>query len=68
MSNMLAMVHRLVHVGSLRYLTESILFAGSSKVDRIILLDREVDVVTPMVTQITFEGLIDEITGRSLGV
>ncbi len=25
-----------------------------------ILLDREVDVVTPMCTQLTYEGLIDE--------
>eukprot|EP00877_Chromochloris_zofingiensis_P013688 jgi/Chrzof1/8573/Cz03g16010.t1 len=37
--------------------------SAQSRIDRVILLDREVDVVTPMVTQITFEGLIDEISG-----
>ncbi|GLC45083.1 hypothetical protein PLESTM_001684800 [Pleodorina starrii] len=36
---------------------------GSGRIDRLILLDREVDLITPMMTQITFEGLIDEITG-----
>ncbi|GIL70610.1 hypothetical protein Vretimale_3719 [Volvox reticuliferus] len=36
---------------------------SSGRIDRLILLDREVDVITPMMTQITFEGLIDEITG-----
>jgi hypothetical protein len=34
---------------------------------RAIILDREVDFVTPMVTQITFEGLIDEVTGIKNG-
>lgn len=33
------------------------------RINRMILLDREVDMVTPMMTQITFEGLIDEVTG-----
>ncbi len=32
-----------------------------------ILIDREVDLVTPMMTQITFEGLIDEVTGIKYG-
>ncbi|GIL47101.1 hypothetical protein Vafri_4014 [Volvox africanus] len=36
---------------------------SSGRIDRLILLDREVDVITPMMTQITFEGLIDEVTG-----
>jgi vacuolar protein sorting-associated protein 33A len=38
-----------------------------SKIDRLILIDREVDMVTPMVTQITYEGLIDEVTGIKCG-
>lgn len=41
--------------------------ASSSKIDRVILIDREVDVVTPMITQITYEGLIDEVTGIKYG-
>jgi hypothetical protein len=36
---------------------------AAARIDRLILLDREVDMMTPMMTQITFEGLIDEITG-----
>ncbi|KAI1293568.1 Vacuolar protein sorting-associated protein 33A [Halotydeus destructor] len=31
--------------------------------DSIILLDRSVDLITPLVTQLTYEGLIDEIYG-----
>ena len=33
------------------------------RVDMIVLLDRAVDVVTPLCTQLTYEGLIDEIVG-----
>lgn len=31
------------------------------------MVDREVDILTPMMTQITFEGLIDEVTGIKNG-
>jgi hypothetical protein len=41
--------------------------AAASHIQRAILLDREVDFITPMVTQITFEGLIDEVTGIKNG-
>lgn len=41
--------------------------AAASRIQRAIILDREVDFVTPMVTQITFEGIIDEITGIKNG-
>lgn len=34
--------------------------AGGGPIDEIILLDREVDAVTPMCTQLTYEGLVDE--------
>lgn len=37
--------------------------AAACRIHRAILLDRDVDPITPMVTQITFEGLIDEVTG-----
>jgi hypothetical protein len=36
---------------------------AAPRVGRVILIDREVDLVTPVMTQITFEGLIDEVTG-----
>lgn len=32
-------------------------------IDALILLDRTVDLVTPLSTQLTYEGLIDEIYG-----
>ena len=32
-------------------------------IDTLILLDRTVDLVTPLSTQLTYEGLIDEIYG-----
>ncbi|PNG99090.1 Vacuolar protein sorting-associated protein 33, partial [Tetrabaena socialis] len=40
---------------------------GPGRIDRLILLDREVDLLTPMMTQITFEGLLDEVTGIKHG-
>jgi hypothetical protein len=36
---------------------------GAPAISRAILIDREVDLVTPCMTQITLEGLIDEVTG-----
>jgi len=33
------------------------------EIDSLILLDRRVDMVTPMVTPLTFEALVDEIMG-----
>ncbi|KAG7634450.1 Sec1-like protein [Arabidopsis suecica] len=40
---------------------------GRPEVDTLILLDREVDMVTPMCSQLTYEGLIDEILHISNG-
>uniref|UniRef100_A0ACD5YAC3 Uncharacterized protein n=1 Tax=Avena sativa TaxID=4498 RepID=A0ACD5YAC3_AVESA len=34
---------------------------GMPEIDTLILLDREVDMVTPMCSQLTYEGLLDEI-------
>lgn len=34
-----------------------------STIDHLILIDRSVDLLTPMVTQLTYEGLIDELFG-----
>ena len=33
----------------------------------IVLIDRDVDMVTPLCTQLTYEGLIDEILGIEKG-
>eukprot|EP01114_Cavostelium_apophysatum_P016053 TRINITY_DN4505_c0_g1_i1.p1 TRINITY_DN4505_c0_g1~~TRINITY_DN4505_c0_g1_i1.p1 ORF type:complete len:397 (-),score=119.29 TRINITY_DN4505_c0_g1_i1:26-1216(-) len=35
----------------------------SPDIDQLILIDREIDMVTPMCTQLTYEGLIDEVFG-----
>ncbi|TFK56782.1 Sec1-like protein [Heliocybe sulcata] len=37
--------------------------AGGDKIDSLIILDRRVDMVTPLLTQLTYEGLIDEMIG-----
>ena len=36
---------------------------GGRRIDTLILLDRAVDLVTPCCTQLTYEGLIDEVFG-----
>ncbi|GJE86210.1 Sec1-like protein [Phanerochaete sordida] len=35
----------------------------SDKLDSLIIIDRRVDMVTPLLTQLTYEGLIDEVIG-----
>lgn len=47
-------------------------FAGSQNqilpvFDTLLLLDRNVDMLTPLATQLTYEGLIDEIYGITNG-
>ncbi|KAJ3438446.1 vacuolar protein sorting-associated protein 33a [Anaeramoeba flamelloides] len=39
----------------------------NSKVDQLIIFDRRVDLLSPLVTQLTYEGLIDEIHGLQNG-
>jgi hypothetical protein len=39
------------------------LMSPSIKLDALIILDRRVDMITPLLTQLTYEGLIDEIIG-----
>lgn len=36
-------------------------FTPSTTIESIIIIDREVDFVTPLLTQLTYEGLIDEV-------
>ncbi|XP_010557601.1 PREDICTED: vacuolar protein-sorting-associated protein 33 homolog isoform X2 [Tarenaya hassleriana] len=40
---------------------------GRPEIDTLILLDREVDMVTPMLSQLTYEGLLDEFLHISNG-
>ena len=39
------------------------LAAGHGQIDSLIVLDRQVDMVSPLCTQLTYEGLIDEVIG-----
>ncbi|KAJ3441109.1 vacuolar protein sorting-associated protein 33a [Anaeramoeba flamelloides] len=39
-----------------------------SQVERLIIFDRKVDLLSPIVTQLTYEGLIDEIYGIENGI
>ncbi|KAF9469737.1 ATP binding protein [Collybia nuda] len=39
------------------------LLSNSDKFDSLIVLDRRVDMITPLLTQLTYEGLIDELIG-----
>lgn len=38
-----------------------------SKISRVILIDRELDPLTPFMTQLTYEGMIDELIGIRTG-
>eukprot|EP01090_Pellita_catalonica_P017405 TRINITY_DN5247_c0_g1_i1.p1 TRINITY_DN5247_c0_g1~~TRINITY_DN5247_c0_g1_i1.p1 ORF type:complete len:594 (-),score=95.78 TRINITY_DN5247_c0_g1_i1:73-1854(-) len=42
--------------------------AISPEIDTLILIDRDVDLITPMCTQLTYEGLIDELMGVENGM
>ncbi len=41
---------------------------NSPEIDTLIILDRDVDFVTPMMTQLTYEGLIDEFFRINCGL
>ncbi|KAK0734114.1 small conjugating protein ligase-like protein [Lasiosphaeria miniovina] len=43
--------------------TDKIGLSPSTTTESIIIIDREVDFVTPLLTQLTYEGLIDEVFG-----
>src|ERR1700722_4262031 len=43
--------------------TPETLTSPSDKLDCLIILDRCVDMITPLLTQLTYEGLIDEVIG-----
>lgn len=37
--------------------------ASTTSIDSLIILDRRVDMITPLLTQLTYEGLVDELIG-----
>ncbi|KAI0334335.1 Sec1-like protein [Cubamyces sp. BRFM 1775] len=43
--------------------TDTHLNAPSETIDSLIILDRRVDMISPLLTQLTYEGLIDELIG-----
>jgi hypothetical protein len=44
------------------------LTASSEQIDSLIVLDRRADLITPLLTQLTYEGLIDEVVGIKNGM
>lgn len=42
---------------------EKKVFSQPSQIDHLLLIDRSVDLLTPLATQLTYEGLIDELFG-----
>lgn len=40
----------------------------NSAIDTLILIDRSVDLITPLMTQMTYEGMLDEILGIKCGI
>ncbi|KIK07306.1 hypothetical protein K443DRAFT_627291 [Laccaria amethystina LaAM-08-1] len=37
--------------------------SSTTSIDSLIILDRRVDIITPLLTQLTYEGLVDELIG-----
>lgn len=37
--------------------------SSSNQIDCLVVLDRHIDMVTPLLTQLTYEGLINELIG-----
>ncbi|KAJ3328092.1 hypothetical protein HDU93_001673 [Gonapodya sp. JEL0774] len=53
----------LANTANLTHSPSSSVFPSISSIDSIIVLDRSVDLVTPLCMQLTYEGLIDEVFG-----
>ncbi|OCH95674.1 ATP binding protein [Obba rivulosa] len=43
--------------------SDSLLNTASEKIDSLIIIDRRTDMITPLLTQLTYEGLVDEMIG-----
>ena len=41
---------------------------GPPEIDALVMLDRDVDLISPMLTPLTYEGLIDELVGINNGI
>lgn len=54
-------------VGTSNMSKKSKMSSSAEAVDELILIDRSVDMVTPMCTQLTYEGLLDELLGMRYG-
>ena len=44
------------------------LLGAAHAIDSLVIIDRRVDMITPMLTQLTYEGLIDEMIGIKNGL
>lgn len=43
--------------------TTETMLSSTANIDSLIVLDRKVDMITPLLTQLTYEGLLDELIG-----
>ncbi|CAO3636395.1 unnamed protein product [Cunninghamella blakesleeana] len=50
-----------VNVNSSSFKMPSLLNTVSNHIDQLIIVDRNIDVVTPLCTELTYEGLVDEV-------
>ncbi|KAF5332764.1 hypothetical protein D9611_005090 [Ephemerocybe angulata] len=50
-------------VGKGDYAKATISISVAANIDSLIVLDRRVDMITPLLTQLTYEGLLDELIG-----
>ncbi|KAG5519157.1 hypothetical protein PMAC_002245 [Pneumocystis sp. 'macacae'] len=57
------LLFRLRREYSLEHPSDTCIHNLSTSIDSLIIIDRELDLITPLMTQLTYEGLIDEIYG-----
>ncbi|KAI1820227.1 Sec1-like protein [Xylaria intraflava] len=62
-ADLLARMRQEILVGESADQANKIGLRPSNSIESVIIIDREVDFVTPLLTQLTYEGLIDEVWG-----
>ncbi|KZT08568.1 Sec1-like protein [Laetiporus sulphureus 93-53] len=48
---------------SASYAPDNVVAAQAGRIDSLIIIDRSADMITPLLTQLTYEGLVDEMFG-----
>lgn len=63
LADLLTRMHQEVIAGENSAVGNQLDLTPSTTIDSAIIIDREVDYATPLLTQLTYEGLIDEVVG-----